>query len=550
MSTLLLWSWLAVVAAPPSSVSIPAGPSAEPADTVLVCPPVFLNEMKPWLAHRTQQGHVVHIVRGDQSATAIRDEIRAASRAAQNGDGLRAILLIGDADPAAERDPQVRARCTPTHQAIAKVNVKWGSEPTIAADNWYADLDDDDLPDAAIGRLPVDSPAELRSIVRRILAYEKSTDFGLWRRKVNFVAGVGGFGLITDAVLETATKKFLTDGIPTAYSTTMTYGSWRSPYCPDPRRFQQATVARFNEGCLFFVYIGHGHPLQLDRVQLPNAAYPILSIRDVGLLQSQQQPPIAVMLACYTGAFDLTRDCLAEEMLRQEGGPIALLCGSRITMPYAMAVMSHGMLEEAFKQRRETLGEVLLHAKRRMMKDEPEDGHRQLVDALAAALSPSPDLLVEERREHLHLFNLLGDPLLRLRHPAPIELEIATDVEAGQLVEVTAVCPIKGEATLELVCRRDRTKSPPPTRGPFEQASKNFEEFDATYQEANDHRWYVEKLSFDEPGAAKTEIRVPLDAHGPCHLKLHVRGADGDALGAANVFVRRLRNLPDNAAAP
>jgi len=507
---------------------------------VLVCPPFFQEAMQPWVAYRTRQGHVIRTVRGDQPAAAIRDEIREAAR----GDALRAVLLVGDAEPQADRDPQVRVRSTPTHLATAKVNIKWGSEPTIATDNWYADLDDDDIPDVAIGRLPVDTPAELQSLIRRILAYEQSTDFGNWRRRVNFVAGVGGFGALTDTVLETATKKFLTDGIPTAYSTTMTYGSWRSPYCPDPRRFQQATVERFNEGCLFFVYIGHGHPLQLDRVQLPNGTYPILSIRDVGMLRSRPQPPIAVMLACYTGAFDLSRDCLAEEMLRQEGGPIALLCGSRVTMPYAMAVLSHGMLEETFKQRRETIGEVLLFAKQRMMRQEPEDGHRQLVDTLAAMLSPSPDMLEDERREHLHLFNLLGDPLMRLRHPAPIELDVATDVDAGQTLEITANCPIRGEATLELVCRRDRTKNSPPTRGAFEQASRNFEEFDATYREANDHCWYVEKLSFDEPGAAKTEIRVPLDAHGPCHVKLHVRGPDGDALGAANVFVRRLRAAP------
>lgn len=528
----LLFAWTLLVAVPTAA---PAG-----ADTVVVCPSSFLAALQPWLLHRGQQGHRVAYVPSDQTANQIRDEIR--SVAAEGN--LRAILLVGDADPAAARDARIRARCTPTHYATAKVNVKWGSEPEIATDNWYADLDDDDIPDVAIGRLPVDSPRELSSLIARILAYENSRDFGLWRQRVNFVAGVGGFGALVDTILETATRKFLTEGIPTGYATSMTYGSWRSPYCPDPRRFQQATVDRFNEGCLFWVYIGHGHPLQLDRVRLPNGTHPILTVNDVGLLRSRQTPPIAVMLACYTGAFDLSRDCLAEEMLRTDGGPIALLSGSRVTMPYAMAVLSHGMLEEVFQQRRETLGEVMLYAKQRLMKSEPDDGHRQLIDALAAAVSPAANMLEEERREHLHLFNLLGDPLLRIHHPENARLELPEDVDAGQTVDISVDSPLAGKGTLELVCRRDRLRSDPPARSDFETASQAFEQFDATYRQANDRRWLQETLTWREPGVIRAQLIIPEDAHGPCHLTLYVDGGQRHALGAANVFVRRNRKAP------
>ena len=51
-------------------------------------------------------------------------------------------------------------------------------------------------------------------------------------------------------------------GQPLAF---MTYASLASPYCPDPRKFHDTTIGRFNEGCLFWVYIGHGHPTGLDR---------------------------------------------------------------------------------------------------------------------------------------------------------------------------------------------------------------------------------------------------------------------------------------------
>ena len=54
--------------------------------------------------------------------------------------------------------------------------------------------------------------------------------------------------------------------LPADYRLSMTYGSWRSPYCPDPRRFHATTLERLNEGAWFWVYIGHGYPLGADRV--------------------------------------------------------------------------------------------------------------------------------------------------------------------------------------------------------------------------------------------------------------------------------------------
>ena len=295
------------------------------------------------------------------------DEIRKSIRNSARSGKLKAILLVGDAEPAAEGNPGVRARCVPAHRAKAKVNVKFGSEPEIGTDNWYADLDDDEVPDLAIGRLPVDTSKELTRVVDKILAYEKTQNHGLWRQRVNFVAGVGGFGGVLDGAIETSTKKLLTDGIPPAYQTNMTFGSWRSAFCPDPRRFHETAVARHNEGCLFWVYIGHGQPTGLDRVQVPGSQFHIFNCDDCNKLQAENGSPIAIMLACYTAAYDRGEDCLAEEMLRSPGGPVAVYGGSRVTMPYAMAVMSSEMLDEYFKHKPATLGEAILHTKRNMV---------------------------------------------------------------------------------------------------------------------------------------------------------------------------------------
>ena len=144
----------------------------------------------------------------------------------------------------------------PTYKAKAKINLRWGSEPEIATDNWYADLDDDAVPDLAVGRLTADTKEELSLIVDKILAYERTDDAGPWRRRINLVAAAGRFGPLVDTAVETVTKKFLTNGIPPGYATTVTYGSWPSAYCPDPRNFHRISLGRLNEGCLFWVYVG------------------------------------------------------------------------------------------------------------------------------------------------------------------------------------------------------------------------------------------------------------------------------------------------------
>ena len=433
-------------------------------DTVVVSPPGYLDALRPWVAYRAAQGHSFAFVSNAGNALEIRDEIR---RHSETG-ALRFILLVGDAEPVAVLDPRVRARSVPAFMAEAKVNIRWHSTPELPTDSWYADLNDDGVPDLAIGRLPADSPQELSLMVQKIISYESQRCPGAWCQRVNFVAGIGGFGPLLDPLVELATKKFLTDGIPPAYRTSMTYGSWRSPFCPNPYRFHEVAIDRFNEGCLFWVYIGHGYPYQLDRVQVPGRSHHILDTNDMPRMDNRRGAPIAIFLACYTGAYDQPYDCLAEQMLRAPGGPVAVFAGSRVTMPYAMAVLGSGLMDEYFRKHSGTLGEIILNAKRQMVDDAPERMDRKLLDLLAKAISPNPQLLDAERREHMLLFNLFGDPLMRMYYPQPLAVAVTDKAMAGTHLEIRGTSPISGTGTVELVCQRDHLRTDPPPRHLYE----------------------------------------------------------------------------------
>ena len=507
---------------------------AQVADTVVVCPVVLREALAPWVAHRESQGHQLALVSSDGGADEIRDRIRAVA----DGGQLSHVVLVGDADPSAEYDQRVRDRCVPTFQVRARVNVKWGSEPWIGTDNPYGDLDGDRLPDVAVGRLTADTPGQLQSIVGKILAYEKSTDMRPWRRRVNFVAGVGGFGMLADMMLETAAKKIIRDGVPDAYETTMTYGSWRSPYCPDPRNFHLITQRRLDEGSLFWVYIGHGQRTLLDRVRTPAGTHHILGVRDAQRLNCEAGAPIALLLACYAGAFDDRHDCLAERMLSAPNGPVAVYCGSRVTMPYAMSVMAMGLMDEVFRQRTATLGDVVLHGKRRLVSADEESVNRRRLDALAATLSPAPADLAGEREEHVQLFNLIGDPLLRLRYPQEVAVATAEYGTSGQSLTVSIASPVKGRATVELVCRRDRLTFDPPSRTHFHNDDATLSAMNEVYHRANDSRWTVRSITVGEQPVT-LDLDIPATAHGLSHVRVYVEGRDAFAAGATDVYLRR-----------
>ena len=505
-------------------------PAEKNLDTVVVCPREFRQALEPWLEHRRAQGHRIAVISNLNSSTELRAELRRIAA----GSRLRALLLIGDADPAMHQNPALRQRCLPTHHAQAVVNVRFGSEPEIATDNWYADLDDDRLPDLAVGRLTSDSVAELSQMVRKIVDYETSADFGLWRRQVHFVAGLGGFGPVADIVLEAAAKALIREGIPSPYATTMTYGSWQSPYCPDPRAFQRVTLNRLNEGSLFWVYLGHGQQGAVDEVSVPGARYPILSCSDTARLSCRHGAPIACLLACYSGAYDQPRDCLAEEMLRSPGGPVAVLCGSRVTMPYAMSVMGSELLQQCFVERPETLGDAILAAKRRTMKTDHPSRSRAALDAVAQAFSSAAGDLEAERAEHLDLFNLLGDPLLRIPYPWEVKVRVAATAIPGQTISISLDSPLAGSGVVELAVRRDRLTFQPPRRPRFDPGL--LAGYADVYERANDPRWVQARVTL-KTGRHETRLEVPSEARGACHVRVFVEGAEGCAIGAADIRI-------------
>ena len=507
-----------------------------PPDTVVVCPDVFREAITPWITYREGQGHHIAVV----SATGTTDEIRESIKRAGQGGQIHAVLLVGDIEATIGRMPSVRARCVPVEWAKSEVTVLLGSEPHVGTDQWCADLDRDGSPEVAVGRLTADTPDELSTMIAKIIAYERSHDFRPWRRRLEFVAGAGGFGAVTDRIIEGTARSFLTQNIAPDYELVMTYGSWRSPFCPDPRRFRETTIESLNEGCQFWVYMGHGYHVELAPLETPAGAFPVLSVAEATQLDCRQGLPIALFMSCYAGAFDAYDDCLAEAMLRAKGGPVAVIAASRTTMPYAMGILALELARQALDGPAETLGEAVLAAKQQLLVDGSEVGpQRKMLDSVAGLISPLPNKLAEERREHVLLFNLLGDPLLRLRRPKPVELTAPETIAAGQPLVLTGTSEVDGRATVELLVRRDRFVTTPVRRSSFPTSSEDWAGFQDQYARANDRRLARTETEI-RGGRLATTLPVPDNARGNCFIRVYVEGVDDYATGAAATSVQPL----------
>lgn len=480
-------------------------------DVLVVAPADLASETAAWKAHRERQGHKVTIrpVPVDGGAEAIAALVRGVHKESRGS--LRFVLVLGDAD---------RVPCA---YAPVVATAQWETDTRIATDLPFADPDGDGVPDLAVGRVPADSPAEARALLGRSIEYETNRDFGEWRRRLAVVAGTGGFGPLQDAALEAMTKGFLTRDVPPSVVVSGTYGNPLSAWCPPPREFADTVVSRINDGALFVAYIGHGSAHEVDRVRVGRERFPILGPPEVARIDVQRGAPILAFIACSTGRFDGDRDCLGEEILRRPRGPVAVIASSRVSTPYGNGILSREMLVSAWKDRAATTGELLLAMKRRLVEPAGDDPSRVQIEKLAAGFyQPDEKLRAADRAEHLALYNLLGDPCVRIARPADLLIDAPESARPGGAVVVTGTAPSAGRLLVEVTRRRDAVV-------PLG-ARKTADDYRATYAAANSLAVTSATAAVGK-GPFRVELTIPAETKpGPCCVRAWF---EGDGVGAA-----------------
>jgi len=576
----------------------------------VICPPVFRKALEPWVRYRLNQGYKVYVLEepkprnnnGNRVPYTTPAFLKSRILALVHSDpSVKYLLLIGDAAPELKSEPSASERLIPTARVEALVISGFGKEKEIATDNYYADLNDDNFPELAVGRLTADTPEELSTMIAKIIRYETETDIGLWsiwRRRINIIAGVGGFSPLIDTQIEASARYILSAMIDEGYDLSLTQANWKSAWCPPPKLFRSVTVERLNEGCLFWVYMGHGFHKALDVVKTPQEDFAIFIDGDSQYVHSRNGLPIAIFCACYTGAFDALEDCIAEDLLRQPNGPVAVIASSRVAMPYGMAVFGLELLDEVFGQPQDdgnvpreakNLGTIFLNAKRNMLNQQPKEHSvastiksttgtvlsmpanavstvgtrlsgstptekrplfvkrhtegeakqaiRNMIDTMAWLSDPTSNRLNEQLIDHLHLFHLFGDPLLRLPLPGRLSFDSPQSVEAGGTLTVKGKLGAGGVVVAELAMPRTRPVIVPKERTPFKSTPEANAELLKTYLAANNRSIIYVAHNMSKEETFELELPVPDDLVGEYVVRVFGANIEGVSVGSAKVIV-------------
>lgn len=474
---------------------------------LVACPRGLVQAVDPLLEHRRAEGLEVELV--------VTDDLGATPEAVQAG--LRAevrrrrpayLLLVGDVD----RIPAF---------TVAEA----------ATDRPYGDLDDDGLHDLSVGRFPTSDRAEVAVMAQRTVAYERARDGGRWRKQCAVVAGEGRFGPVIDAMIERLFLQLVSGAIPPGYDVDVTYASPDSSFCYPPRHFSRRVLERLDEGALVYAYVGHGQVQSLDRLTVAGqGSFDILGVRNLGDLAGGDRPPVFVSIACYTGSYQGPRRSIGEALVTSGRGPVAFFGSTEVSHPIHNALLATALIRELFAgDEALRLGPALDRARASLVGRGGDDPVRAQILGLAAPFVPADEIERESPR-HVDMYNLLGDPALRLARPeARVELDVEPEATAGEVMEVAGrvTLPV-ASVTLSLEVERGKTAR---EAAPGETAVER-------YARANDPVVRAVVVPVGPDGRFEAELALPPGLPGGRYLLKAFAGSDDAcAIGAAAVDV-------------
>ena len=258
------------------------------------------------------------------------------------------VVLVGDAHYDYKRATVERYRRDPTFRGTYNLYPifvptfhGWAPESgETAMDQRFVNISGEDaLPDMLIGRLSVQSPEALATMVEKIINYEKNLRTGVWQGTLIQVADDNSDNP-SDGVFEKSRNELIADVIPVGYDTRQIY--LRKIRSPEGTRAQIRSA--LNRGALVIEYTGHGGSQTW-------ADEAIFRLDDVAELRNRYLP-FVITTTCLNGQFDKPQQagsyCLSEQFLLGEHGAIATLSATRLTYGSANAEFDKDLFESLF----------------------------------------------------------------------------------------------------------------------------------------------------------------------------------------------------------
>jgi len=246
-----------------------------------------------------------------------------------------------------------------------------------AADNALADLvGDDGVPEVSIGRIPAATAAELTAYLNKLTAYE-ATDPGDWAERVLLLSDAFDQGMDF-----AATSERIDTLIPTPF-TTQEVDLTTTPIA----QARSQTLGAWSQGVGLVHYTGHGG---IDRF----SASGLVTKGDAPGLNNGGRLPLVTAMTCTVNRYEVPgfRPLGTTLLVEPSGGAVAVWAPTGFSFNGAASQLAQHFYNRLLPGRAETLGDAVRDALGRLQSlDEPR--HMRLI------------------------YNLLGDPALRLQSP-------------------------------------------------------------------------------------------------------------------------------------
>ncbi len=353
---------------------------------LVVHAPAFTAQIAPLVDWKTRKGYRVATV-STATTGATTEGIKAFIQDAYDSwvSPPEYILLVGDVDE------------IPTYNL--------SGNPT---DLPYTQLEGDDwLADALVGRLPVENDTEARTVINKIVAYERTPDLGDgtdWFTRSIMVAGVEGSETPPHTV-RFCGEQLQTIGFDPAHYLL---------HPPLPSNFFIDTMFNdaVNNGASMVAYRGWAYGTS-------GWSDPRYEVNDMGGLANGAKLPVVMSFVCLNGDYTYSSPCFGEAWLRlglpdQPRGAVAFIGnGEHWSHTRYNDAMAISFFETIVDPGITDLGSLMNTSKLRFAQFFPHQ--------MEAADQEDPEESVEF---YYHIYNLLGDPELDFWKSTPVVLDV------------------------------------------------------------------------------------------------------------------------------
>ncbi len=344
-----------------------------PAEYLIIAHPAFIEGIQPLAQARQAQGLTVNVVDvndlyaqytgGVFNPWAIKKYIAYAARNL----GTRYVLLVGG-------DTYDYRNYLGVNSVSFIPSLYVTTGPTVRyvpADPSYADVNNDGIPDLAIGRFPVRTQAELTLMVNKTLAY-KGKDY---RRTAVFASdrndGFVSFKNVSEELSGTLPSDWTVESI---HLDDLSVSAARTQL-----------LAAMNRGTALVTFTGHSGPVEWTFSQLFNTSY-------AAGLTNAGRPFVAVQWGCWNNYYvHPTKNFLVQSLLFSgDNGAVATLGASTLTDSESERLLGQ-LLMPRLTTPGMTIGRALQDAKVELARTHPE-----LLDVLLGwSLMGDPALVIE-----------------------------------------------------------------------------------------------------------------------------------------------------------